>query len=76
MKKGAVVIHSAFLHSAFLILNFLVHMPMRQLFGVGVADAGDFDMEVEGLTGEGMIAIDGNFVAVDIDDADNRGAFL
>src|SRR5687767_8236122 len=42
-----------------------VHVTVLELFGRGIAHLGDLDGEVEALTGEGMITVDGDHVALD-----------
>jgi len=43
-----------------------VHVPVRELGVGGCAHLGNLDLEVEALTGERMIAIEGHHVADDL----------
>ena len=51
-----------------------MHVAVLQFFGAGFAHLDHFDREMQGLAGQRMVAVDGDFIAFDLGDDDgDRG---
>ena len=67
-KSPAIFIAGFFLDDGLgsvVIAAFAVEVAVLEFLGGGGADAFDLDVEDEGESGEGVVAVDGDFVAVD-----------
>src|SRR4051812_27289983 len=53
-----------------------MHVTVGELFGSRVADVDDLDVEVERRAGERVIGVDGDVVALHVDDGDDGRAVL
>ncbi len=53
-----------------------MHMTVGQFFFAGVTHADDLHVEVQALTGQGMVAVDHHVVAFDIANGDDLHAAI